>query len=112
MSLPASTLDRLTIVYRKWVEEMLRSGEEENKWWKEAKALLGVASDELVALELVLKLGALNAAIWERQDALRALYMRGEQNDRDTFRASASALAFDLLKLNDWRAALVGEEKF
>ena len=106
MSIGARELDRLTIIYRKWVEGRLVG--QEAKWLEEAKALLAVASDETIELERVLKLGALNAAIWQRIDETRALKLEGGTRGRER----AGVLSFDLLKLNDWRAEIVGEGKF
>lgn len=110
MSLPLATLDRLTIVYRKWVETKLVRGED--KWEKAAKDIVGVASDSWIELEKLLKLGAINAAIWQRQDHARLLQKEWLVTGSGELAKAAGLLLFELTKLNDWRAEIVGEEKF
>lgn len=109
MSLPLATLDRLTIVYRKWVEARLIGEERAEKWEKEVGRLMGATSDEAVSMKQVLKLGAINAAIWQRQDRLRALSVETQSTATE---GKVAQCAYALLKLNDWRAEVMGEEKF
>ena len=93
-------LDRATIVARKLVEAKVR-GENEEKWKAESTPIVQPVWEACY-------LSAINAAIWQRQDQIRDLQAEPTKYAHE----QAGGLAFDLLKLNDWRAEIIGEEKF
>jgi hypothetical protein len=95
-------LDRFGIEERKLVEGCLRRG-------------IDLKNDDIDAavesLTFALRLAAINAAIWERENRIRALEREGERGDTETFCKAVVTLAFEITRLNDWRSELIGEEK-
>jgi hypothetical protein len=104
--LDPKTLDRLSIIYRKSIEVRLQTGEADNKWSREVRAILEPEGPD-DKLDLALTLSAINMAIWQRQDELRQLNrMISVADVPGVLFEKAGQLAFDLLKLNDWRNEL------
>lgn len=86
-------LDRMGIAERKLVEAALRDPE----------ASPSLRGDE-PEITLALRLAAINAAIWERENRVRRTVT--------TDLAGIGRLTLEIMRLNDWRAEIVGEEKF
>ena len=90
-------LDRLGIDERKFVERALRN--------PTASPSLNGAESEIT---LALRLAAVNAAIWERENRIRAIRDGERAYDQLAF---AGTIALEITRLNDWRAEIIGEEK-
>ena len=86
-------MDRLSIGERKLVERCLQTGTKPN---------LDVGPEIILAL----RLAAINAAIWERENRLRRL-----RDDAGSHPQDAGFVAFETTRLNDWRSAIIGEKK-
>lgn len=91
-------LDRLGIDERRLMEQALRDGVRDDP-------------PEEGEVYLALRLAAINAGIWERENRIRELKRRGDGNDTETFCKTVARLCFETLQLNDWRAEIIGEEK-
>lgn len=99
---PGEIVDRLTVVARKIVE----GGERGEHFKDEMMELVQFYNNNCRtidgAISLVISLAAINAAIWQREDELRA-YRLGKPPGTTDF----TQLAFRIQELNDRRADLV-----
>lgn len=101
---PGDLLDRLTILALK----ILHKGERDH-WGAERAALLAkLASREVggKALEGLLALAAVNAALWAREDELRTYRDAGGDVGR---LAAAGEVGLEIQRLNDQRAQLIDQ---
>jgi hypothetical protein len=102
-------LDRLTILSRKIVElDLVGETTTAANLREEARELADHLLQSNQDLLRTVQLGALNGALWERENQLRVLR---EEGSSDLNLREAGILAFQLAKLNDWRAAAIGEKK-
>lgn len=112
---PGEVVDRLTIVARKIVE----GGEKAEHFHKEMDELLSCLETMEMPVELVPKefgkalhlLSATNAALWQREDELRAWRARDDMDSLNPLDGrlmhNMRVLAFRIQELNDLRNKLV-----
>lgn len=106
-------LDRWSIACRRAVEQHLRAGGGDSVWYT-----LPISHDTIPTGEYdALTLAAVNAALWERENRIRAL-ITSSSADEPSDNKQIADLAREICKLNDLRRGCVrqlnggqGEEK-